>query len=313
MSPGSSTSWKPCTICGRAHLGEVDLCYHLPEFDVLRCRRCGLSYVNETFSPSKGEGIPEGYQEIYFPAEQYFLSRSSVYLEDIAALQSHGSQLLDVGCGVGYFLQAAQERGWTVAGVDLDKCAVDMACSRDLDVRWETAEEMSFESEQFDVVTLFNVIEHAPNPRDTLRSISRVLKSEGLLVLETPTDDFPAKYLMRFLYRTSGGTCVAPVRFFFGSGKNGEHVYRFSRKTITRLLMLTGFQIAQIRPVENPGFRFYLRQRGFRKSRLAKLFNLLVVGSALGLARLFGVHSKMVVYARKMTEEASAVTQEMTA
>lgn len=300
MSPNLSASWKACAICGRAHLGEVELFYDLPEFDVLRCRRCGLLYVNEDFETGKGQGIPEGYRAIYLPAEEYFLSRSSVYLREIETLQCHRNRLLDVGCGVGYFLRAARERGWAVAGVDLDRCAVEIACSQGLDVRWETAEEMSFESGQFDVVTLFNVIEHVPAPPDTLRSVSRVLRPEGLLVLETPTDDFPAKYALRLLYRISGGRCVAPVRFFFGSGKNGEHVYRFSRKTITRLLTLTGFQVIHIKPARNPGFRFYLRQRGFRKSRLVRLSNLLVVGSALGLAKLFRMHSKMVVYARKM-------------
>ena len=68
------------------------------------------------------------------------------------------------------------------------------------------------------------------------------------------------------------------------------------------LLASCGFQVASIKPVKNPGFRFYLRQRGFGQNRLAKVVNFVLIGGALGLANLVGLHSKMVLYARKAEE-----------
>lgn len=291
---------KPCAIC--SELGQdVELLYRLPNYDVLICRCCGLVYVNQTFETEKGEGIPKGYAAIYLPAERYFLARFERNLECIEDLvgDSRG-KILDIGCGVGYFLRVARERGWDVAGLDLDKAAVDIACQHDIDVRWEVADEMSFSDGEFDVVTLFNVIEHLPAPQMTLKEIRRVLKPGGLFVLETPTDDFALKYPIRLLYRLSGGKITQPIRYLYSSRDTSGHVYRFSRETITRILEKAGFEVQKIHAGENPPFRLYLSKRNFRKSWPVKVANFLIFGSIFGLVTLIGLHSRMVVYARKV-------------
>lgn len=292
------TTVKPCAICDElSH--DVELLYRLPDYDVLTCRRCGLVYVNQTFESEKGEGIPEGYDAIYLPAEPSFLTRFERNLECIEDLDSRG-KILDIGCGVGYFLRVARERGWGVAGVDLDKAAVDIARQHGVDVRWERVEEMSFSDDEFDVVTLFNVVEHLPAPQIALNEIRRVLKPQGLFVLETPTDDFPLKYPIRLLYRLSGGKITQPIRYLYSSRDTGGHIYRFSRETITRILEKVGFKVQKICAGENPPFRLYLSKRNFRKGWPVKAANFLVFGLVFGLVTLTGLHSRMVVYARKV-------------
>jgi 2-polyprenyl-3-methyl-5-hydroxy-6-metoxy-1,4-benzoquinol methylase len=293
------TPVKPCAICGT--LRDVELLYHLPDYDVLVCRDCELVYVNETFETEKGEGIPEGYDAIYLPAQDFFLDRAKRSLECIEGwVGDRRGRMLDVGCGVGYYLRAARERGWSVAGVDLDKAAVDIACRHGIDVRWELAEEMSFSNDEFDVVTLFNVIEHLPAPRMTLQAVRRVLKPGGLFVLETPTDDFPLKYPIRLLYGVSRGRIAQPIHHLYSNRDNGGHIYRFSQKTITRILEKTGFEVQKISAGENPSFRLYLNQRSFRKGWSMKAANFFAFALAFGLVKLTGLHSRMVVYARKV-------------
>lgn len=294
------TTVKPCAVCGESNQ-EVVLLYHLPDYDVLTCRRCGLVYVNQTFETEKGEGIPEGYDDIYLPAERSFLARFERNLESIEDLVGgHRGKILDVGCGVGYFLRVARERGWAVAGIDLDQAAVDIARQHGIDIHWETVEEMSFSDNEFDVVTLFCVIEHLPAPQTALERIWCVLKPGGLFVLETPTDDFPLKYPIRLLYRLSGGKITQVIRYFYSSRDTGGHIYRFSRKTITRILERTGFQVQKICAGENPPFRLYLSKRNSGKTWLVKAANFFVFGLVFGLVTLTGLHSRMIVYARKV-------------
>jgi SAM-dependent methyltransferase len=299
MSPTIPVNIKPCAICNQPRQG-VELLYHLPDYDVLKCQCCGLVYVNQMFKSEKGEGIPEGYDAIYLPAERSFLIRSEHYLERIERVtgDNHG-KILDVGCGVGYFLRIARERGWSVAGVDLDKAAVDIACQHGIDVRWETIEKMPFPDNEFDVVTMFNAIEHLPAPRIALNEVWRVLRPHGLFVLETPTDDFPLKYPIRLLYRLSGSRITQPIRYLYSSKNTGGHVYRFSRETITKILEKAGFAVQKISDGENPPFRLYLSKRNFQKGWPVKAGNFLAFGSVFGLVKLIGLHSRMVVYSRK--------------
>lgn len=295
----SSDTIKPCAICEDASCSDIRLLYHLQDYDVLTCSCCGLVYVNQMFEPEKGEGIPEGYEAIHLPAEELFRVRSEHDLARIDARVPERGKLLDVGCGVGYLLRTAQAEGWEVAGLDLDQAAVDIAKQAGLDVHWATADEMSFPEATFDVVTLLNVVEHLPWPHSTLTAIYRVLKPGGMFVLETPTDNFSLKHVARLLFRLSGGKITTPVRFLYSSRYKGGHVYRYSQSTITLLLEKFGFRVEEILQGENPPFRLYLSKRNFRKPFLVRVLNTVAFGIVFAGVKLAGLHSRMVVYARK--------------
>jgi 2-polyprenyl-3-methyl-5-hydroxy-6-metoxy-1,4-benzoquinol methylase len=290
---------KPCAICEDVSCSDVRLLYHFPDYDVLTCSRCGLVYVNEMFTPEKGEGIPEGYKAIYLPAEELFQVRSEHDVARINARVPERGKLLDVGCGVGYLLRAARAKGWEVAGLDLDETAVRIARQAGLNVHWATADEMPFPEATFDVVTFLNVVEHLPWPHSTLTAIYKALKPGGILVLETPTDDFPLKHVARLLFRCSGGRITLPVRLLYNSQHTGGHVYRYSRCTITLLLEKFGFQVEEILPGENPPFRLYLSKRNFGKPPLVRILNAVAFSMVFAAVKLTGLHSRMVVYAHK--------------
>jgi 2-polyprenyl-3-methyl-5-hydroxy-6-metoxy-1,4-benzoquinol methylase len=258
-----------------------------------------LVYVNQMFESERGEGIPEGYAAIHLPAEELLRVRSEHDLARIDARVSERGRLLDVGCGVGYLLRAAQAEGWEVTGLDLDRAAADIAKQAGLDVHWTTADAMPFPEATFDVVTFLNVVEHLPWPYSTLTAIYRVLKPGGMLVLETPTDDFPLKHVARLLFQLSGGKITTPVRLLYSSQHTGGHVYRYSRSTITLLLEKFGFRVEEILPGENPPFRLYLSKRNFRKPLPVRVLNTSVFSVLFVAVKLLGLHSRMVVYARK--------------
>jgi SAM-dependent methyltransferase len=142
---------------------------------------------------------------------------------------------------------------WQVAGVELSDFASTYARETlGLDVQTGTLETTRFSEGSFDVVTFWDVIEHVPNPLETLRRAYRLLRSDGLLVLRTPNlDSLDARV--------------------FGSYWIGyelpRHLYVFSRRTLERLLQKAGFCVVGIRCIYGShaaamsSVRFWLRDK----------------------------------------------------
>jgi len=101
-------------------------------------------------------------------------------------LPSGGGRLLDLGCGNGGFLLLAKQAGWTVRGVDFDPEAVRIAQARGLDVRQGGIEVLAGERASFDVVTICHVIEHVHAPIAVFQGLHALLKTGGMLWIETP-------------------------------------------------------------------------------------------------------------------------------
>jgi SAM-dependent methyltransferase len=119
--------------------------------------------------------------------------------------------------------------GWSVSGVEISAHAVEIARSQfDLDVTEGTIEDGAFQTATFDVVTLWDVLEHLEHPKDTLKEIRRILKPDGLLVFRIPNE---SSWDARLFGKYWAG--YDPPR----------HYYVFNEITITNLLLQVGFSI----------------------------------------------------------------------
>jgi 2-polyprenyl-3-methyl-5-hydroxy-6-metoxy-1,4-benzoquinol methylase len=95
-------------------------------------------------------------------------------------------RLLDIGCAAGNFLQVAAEQGFEGEGLELNSHYVDyIKQHRSLRVFDKRLDEMAYAPATFDVVTLWDVLEHIPYPFDTLKQIARILRPGGILALTT--------------------------------------------------------------------------------------------------------------------------------
>lgn len=146
---------------------------------------------------------------------------------------SPGMRLLDVGCGNGEFLVRARAKGWDVVGVDPDPKAVEVACSRDLDVRQGGVETLDPGRERFDGITLSHVIEHVHDPLTVLRMCHTLLKPGGWIWLETPNLDALGRQRYQANWRG-----IEPPR----------HLVLFTRISLAQTLQLTGFHAIQDQP-----------------------------------------------------------------
>lgn len=106
------------------------------------------------------------------------------YIKCINRLKNPGD-LLDVGCGGGHFLEIAKKSGWRSKGIDIYKRAVDYACSKRLDVVHDDFinYEKKISTENYDLITLWEVIDILPNPRQVIEKAISMLKVGGLLGL----------------------------------------------------------------------------------------------------------------------------------
>jgi 2-polyprenyl-3-methyl-5-hydroxy-6-metoxy-1,4-benzoquinol methylase len=94
-------------------------------------------------------------------------------------------RLLDLGCGTGVFLDEARSAGFDVEGVEVSAYAADQARARGLVVHGAPLDTIDFASADFDVVTLWDVIEHVPDPMATLEQAAAALRRGGVLALST--------------------------------------------------------------------------------------------------------------------------------
>jgi len=142
-------------------------------------------------------------------------------------------RLLDVGCGAGEGLLFLREMGWQVQGVDFDENAVNAARKMRLDVQRGSLKEQSFPDGTFDVVNLSHVIEHLPDPIETLAECRRILKRGGKLVLFTPNSSSLGHRIFKGDWRG-----LEPPR----------HLHIFSAKSMRLALIAAGFHDLRIYP-----------------------------------------------------------------
>ena len=198
---------------------------------IVECRRCGLVFTNPRV---KAREVLEEYGSTR--DEEYLSERESrsmnAYLA-MAAIRrcSRGGRLLDVGCSTGYFLNAAR-LSFEVSGVEPSRWARQIAREQlGLDVSAATLEEARFPDSRFDVVTIIDVIEHVCDPAGLLREVNRVSKPGGIVYLVTPYIDSLSAKLLR-------------GRWW---GLRPAHLYYFSRRTLSRLLEQSGYEIVSAR------------------------------------------------------------------
>jgi SAM-dependent methyltransferase len=95
-------------------------------------------------------------------------------------------RLLDIGCGHGDFMLYCRQRGWTVAGLEQPRSPVmELKARLGIDV-YELQDLETLPADHFDVVTIWHVLEHLPDPARALAQVRRILKPGGLALIEVP-------------------------------------------------------------------------------------------------------------------------------
>ncbi len=195
---------RACVVCGSA---DPDFLFHKDGHDLVSCHRCGLVYVGDDpaaidFEALYGEAYYNGGSESVFAdyvgqerARRAQARRKLWWLRHVAPRIAARGRLLDVGCAAGFFLAEARSF-YEVQGVELSAWSSAYARERlGLPVFTGSLGQAQLPPAVFDVITLWDVIEHVPDPVALLAEAARVLKPGGHLVLTT--GDWGSAYAQR--------------------------------------------------------------------------------------------------------------------
>ena len=301
-----------CNFCGFdnytvIHYGK-DYLLNIPgDYFLVKCNNCGLIYQNPQLS---SEELANHYPDRYTCYKSEVTKNLSLVeqLSETIAIERRCNHLekyhpttatlLDVGCATGLFLKAIRQKGWLVAGVEPSAYASNYAWQQfGLDVRHGTLEEANFPSQLFDVVTMWDVLEHVFDPKQTLHEIARILKPKGVLALSLPNP-----------------VCIEAK--LFGDKWVGwdqpRHLHLFSPTVLLSYFAKTEFELIKI---DSWGGRlglslmsvdFWLKDRGvteYQSKRITKmLYNLplrLATWPIYRVAEVQNQTTNMIVFARR--------------
>jgi SAM-dependent methyltransferase len=207
-------------------------------FGLLECAGCGLLRTNfQADSASLGQYYDAAYygqggRRFPAPMEAAIRWFREERVRAILAQQPAPGRILDIGCGRGLMLAALQRRGWEVVGTEFAApLAQAVAAEHGFPVYADAdLSNLALPAQQFDVITLWHVLEHLPDPLATLQEVRRLLKVGGLLVIEVPN-------LESWQAQVGGG------RWFHLDCP--RHLYHFGAQDLSLRLSALGFERIQ--------------------------------------------------------------------
>ena len=229
-----------CYLCGHADSRPF---LKAAGFRYVACTGCGLVYVNPRL---RDELIGEFYQsDAYQFMFENMLMKSVDYRLAVVAqrkfdsvarcVRSGNPRVLDVGCGIGEFLSIAKAHGWQTIGIEFSPRAVAFARRNfGLDVLTQPVKECGFAAGEFDLATMWGVLEHLTNPLEVMSDVRQCLADDGLLAVEVPSYDC---LLVRYLRHRP----EQADRIVDGWG----HLMLFSQPLICRMLTESGFEVLE--------------------------------------------------------------------
>lgn len=304
---------ESCGYCGGE---DAQVKYDLGSHQIVKCRGCGLMRLHPF---PRDEETKQVYADLsYFQNPEFYdFKRGNLYgyvdyiAERVNKLREHRPiaeflrdrhgrrqdkgqpgqrrpRLLDIGCGLGYFLDVAQDAGFDVMGVEFNPGAVRaMREKYAFPVHEGSVQAAPLEEASCDVVTMFDVIEHLHDPFSDVRKIFKLLRPGGGVAISTMDSE---SFVSRLL-----GTRLEDFR------RIREHLFFFSRESLTKVLESSGFRVYKI---ASYGHTFEL---AFLMERM-RIINRPIFGAAKWLVEHLGIgrwrvsidpHTKMIVYAEK--------------
>lgn len=257
----NGTSFSP-------YITTTDFTVTRQQFSLVRCVDCNLlatsprpadsdlgtyyqsdDYISHT---SRANGLTNS---LYLLARKFTLSGK---LEMINQLRTRG-KILDVGCGTGDFLAHCKKDGWDVQGIEPGGPARELAQQKKIPV----IDNIEQAAGPYDVITLWHVLEHVPDPSITLTQLTSLLAQSGTLVIAVPNHDSydGAKY-----------------KQYWAGYDVPRHLWHFDKRNMERLLHKNGFRLKNVKPMWLDSFYVSLLSERYKDRGLAGYIRAFITG-----------------------------------
>lgn len=197
---------------------------------IVECLHCGYVYANPRLSEEQLLAAYTAVEDSTYVQEregrELTFQRHLQHMEKIIG-EADGRSLLDVGAYIGVFVEVAAATGWQVCGVEPSAWAVSEAQKRNLPVIAGTQDACELHGKQFDVVTMWDVIEHVDDPTTELQKAYHLLKPGGWVVVHTMDVASLAARLMGSRW----------------PWLMDMHLHYFSQATLAQMMRNVGFEV----------------------------------------------------------------------
>ena len=222
-----------CPICGSK---DSEVLFSRFDINILQCQSCSVGYseefpLNSQDIYSSTEYLPiaksDYLQNVRYRKERFGAERVEI-LEKYLQGRRDGPDLLDVGCGTGWCIDCAKSAGFNASGQEIGKELAEFARTRTgVDVFSVPIIDLPIDR-RYDVITMFDVLEHLSNPVQALQHLFRLLKTGGVLFFFAPNLDS-----LGFKLLGGGSSLCMPV----------EHLFYFTERSVRLMLRKTGFKV----------------------------------------------------------------------
>ena len=241
--------WIACNSCGADVYRPLST---VGEWTIGKCGDCGLVFLNPApfFEPTtEFSAMSKGFQYTQymhqmitpkiFAFETDQLRFQMGQLTELTGRSFQAIRYLEVGCGSGASVRAATDLGWVATGVDLDPELIREGIEQHgSDLRCSPLLKAGLDPGSFDFIRLRDVIEHLPDPYESMLEVHRLLRPGGLCLIVAPNE----------------GGLVNRVRYSLGFKRNlvayaepPHHIHGFDPSTLKLILERTGFKVLRLK------------------------------------------------------------------
>ncbi len=231
---------KNCILCAS------DKLINLKGFEdayLCKCLSCGLVFSKKI--PTENE-LKDFYKN--YGVNNYLspltIKRYNELLDKFEPFRKT-NRILDVGCGIGYFLVEAKKRGWEVYGTEISEDSAEICVSKGILISLGTLDSKNYEPNSFDIITSLEVIEHINNPTIEIENFYKILREGGLAYITTPNFNSLLRYRLKGAYNI----ITYPEHLTYYTDKtltNVFKIYHFKKlKTETTGISLTRFRTSK--------------------------------------------------------------------
>lgn len=237
---------KKCIICQQSNTKTV-----FTEFgiDILKCKNCG--HIFSSYQADQDYG--DYYGDEIEPSDHFWWNKAHEKMYNDFCnkfIANKSGRLLDVGCGLGYFVKKISSfPNWQVYGYEISEPAVEFARNKLglKNIYGGKVEKSNFPKKYFDIIILWDVIEHIPNPHPLLSYLGSILKDDGLLFMHTPNIkvQLPKAKIKKMIKGMRAGVHYLEAK---------DHINNYSVKTIKKVLRNNGFgkiEFIHLHPIQS--------------------------------------------------------------
>lgn len=247
---------EKCIFCGSTNRKFL---FSIKNYNLFQCKNCNVvsfsplpsnfdinNYYNNYLEKYGNKFLIENKKILRYKKEQW-----QKRIKLLNKFLKPPATLLDIGCSTGLFLSTAKELGYDVRGIEISKKETEIARERfGLKVFTQPLEELGLGKESFDIITMWDILEHVKNPIRLIQESKRILKKNGILAISTINWNALNRKIFKRKWRF-----LIPI----------EHLYYYNPLMLKEFLGRNGFKVLSLKASFAPQAFFEGLLRTFKK------------------------------------------------